>query len=40
MHGKVVKTRITKVQVDLDVMVNETYILKSSDGCVVRFVNI
>ena len=40
MHGKVVKTRITKGQVDVHDLVNGTYILRSSDGRIVRFVKI
>ena len=40
MHGQVVKTRITKGQVDVHDLVNGTYILRSSDGRIVRFVKI
>ena len=40
MHGKVVRTGITKGQVDVHDLVNGTYILRSSDGRIVRFIKI
>ena len=40
MHGKVVRTGITKGQVYVHDLVNGTYILRSSDGRIVRFVKI